>query len=145
MASIEELARIERMSKADLRDAWRRKHDRDPPPGLSAKLIRGGLMFDAQAARYGGLSKKTRRKLERIAAKLEHDKNGPVLDTEPLSPGTRLLREWRGKKHSVEVLDDGFVYYGAVYRSLSEIARVITGAHWSGPRFFGLKNRRKQS
>jgi len=145
MVAIDELARIERMSKADLRDTWRKKHDRDPSPGLSAKLIRSGLIFDAQAARCGGLSTKTRRKLERIAAKLENDKEGPLLDAEPLSPGTRLLREWRGKKHCVEVLDDGFVYGGAVYGSLSEIARVITGAHWSGPRFFGLKNRRKQA
>jgi len=143
MTTMDEIARIERMSKAELRKAWHRQHERDPPPCLSAKLIRSGLMFDAQAARSGGISLRIRRKLARIASKLECDKTSPVLDTQALTPGTRLIREWRGTKHNVEVLSDGFAYGGAIYGSLSEIARVITGAHWSGPRFFGLKNRRK--
>jgi len=145
MPKIDELTRIERMSKAELSDTWRQHHDRDPPPGLSAKLMRNGLMYNVQAARSGGLPTKARRKLERITAKLEGDKKSPILDSEPLSPGTRLIREWRGKKHNVEVLSDGFVYDGTIYGSLSEIARIITGAHWSGPRFFGLKNRRKKA
>ncbi len=139
----DELARIERMSKEMLREHWRRIHQKDPPPGFSAKLIRGALMFDVQAARYGGLSATARRKLERIALRLDGDKSAPVLDAAPLTPGTRLIREWRGKRHVVEVLNEGFAYRGSVYGSLSEIARTITGAHWSGPRFFGLKNRRK--
>ncbi len=143
MSLDDELVRIERMSKEALRDHWRTVHDEAPPPGMSAKLIRGALMFDVQAKRFGGLSTTTRRKLERIALKLETDPSSSVLVSEPLSPGARLIREWGGKRHVVEVLSDGFVFRGAIYSSLSEIAQTITGAHWSGPRFFGLKNRRK--
>lgn len=143
MSLDDELARIERMSKAALREHWRIVHDEGPPQGLSAKLIRSALIYDVQAKRYGGLSTITRRKLERIISRLESDKNAPVLDGASLSPGARLIREWRGKRHIVEVLNEGFAYRGVVYGSLSEVARIITGAHWSGPRFFGLKNRRK--
>lgn len=62
----------------------------------------------------------------------------PSVPRGPLLPGTRLLREWNGRQHFVDVVDDGFLFDGKAYRSLSAIARRITGAHWSGPRFFGL-------
>lgn len=143
MALKDEIAFIERMPKEALRARWRQAHKKDPPPGYSTKLMRGALIYGVQAERHGGLSAKARRKLERIVAKLEADPDAPIIECGAPAPGTRLIREWRGKRHVVEVLNDGFAYRGTVHGSLSEIARAITGARWSGPRFFGLKHRRK--
>jgi hypothetical protein len=91
-----------------------------------------------QELAYGGLSKATFRRL--IALTKELGTNG-VIAADPGSrvrPGARLIREWRGRTHTVVVTEDGFEYAGKTYSSLSKIAQAITGAHWSGPRFFGL-------
>jgi hypothetical protein len=92
--------------------------------------------------RYGGLSKATQRKL--VALTKELQKNGSIAsDPGPrVRPGARLVREWRGRTHTVVVTEVGFEYAGKLYFSLSKIAQTITGPHWSGPRFFGL-NRSK--
>ena len=140
-----ELARINAMNKAALRAEWERVHRRPPPATLSFGALQSGLIYEAQVVRHRGLKTGARRKLERIAAKIAKNPDAPVFDATKPAPGTRLIREWRGKRHHVEVLENSFAYEGAVYGSLSEIAREITGAHWSGPRFFGLKNRRKAS
>jgi hypothetical protein len=87
---------------------------------------------------HGGVSKSTKRKLRALAQKLETDGNAAFDPGLSLKPGAKLVREWHGVGHSVIVLEDGFDYGGRRYRSLSKIAREITGAHWSGPRFFGL-------
>jgi hypothetical protein len=91
-----------------------------------------------QELAYGGLSKATQRKLTALTKELQ--KNGNIApDASPHArPGMRLVREWRGRTHTVVVTDDGFEYAGKPYSSLSKIAQEITGAHWSGPRFFGL-------
>ena len=102
------------------------------PKGLSKPFLRRFLAFELQARRNGGLPKGFAAKL-RAAAVSERRPKSPTL-----RPGGRLLREWNGKTHLVEVTDDGFVWNGQCYRSLSAIAREITGARWSGPRFFGL-------
>jgi hypothetical protein len=86
---------------------------------------------------YGGLSKATQRKLLALTKGLKA--NGMAVDPGPrLTPGARLVREWRGRTHTVVVTQDGFEYARKSYPSLTKIAHVITGAHWSGPRFFGL-------
>ena len=87
---------------------------------------------------HGGLRQATKRRLASLAHKLETE--GDVMSTSGLrlKPGAKLVREWHGDTHSVLVLEDGFEYRGKRHRSLSKIARAITGAHWSGPRFFGL-------
>jgi len=91
-----------------------------------------------QELAYGGLSKATQRKL--IALIKELETNGSIVsDPNPrIRPGARLVREWRGRTHTVVVTEEGFEYVGKTYSSLSKIAQAITGAHWSGPRFFGL-------
>ena len=98
-----------------------------------------GLGLTIQEIEHGGLGKSTRRKLQTIAKSLRT--TGRVGPTPSLSlkPGARLVREWRGRTHNVTVTEDGFEYGGTSYQSLTKIAKKITGAHWSGPRFFGLQ------
>ena len=95
-----------------------------------------------QELAYGGLSKATQRKLAVLSKELKL--KGGVVVTPDLSlrPGARLVREWRGRTHTVVVTENGFEYVGEVFPSLTKIAHAITGAHWSGPRFFGLIRKR---
>lgn len=132
------------MSSDVLRSEWRRLH-RSQPPNLSRDLLMRALAYRVQELALGGLSKATRRRLERFAEQLKA--NGHVaMDTGvALHAGQRLVREWRGKAHAVTVCDEGYLYDGQTHTSLSAIARLITGAHWSGPRFFGLDRSRMRS
>ena len=95
-------------------------------------------MYRIQEEAYGGLDRETRRRLREIAAAADRGERRPI-GAAPLRPGTALTREWQGRTHAVNVLAQGFEYQGKPYRSLSEIARVITGTRWSGPKFFGLR------
>jgi Protein of unknown function (DUF2924) len=132
-----ELDRIRSLDVGALREEWRRLH-RSEPPKISRDLLILALSYRVQEIQHGGLSKSTRRRLQTMAKALRA--SGRVVPTPSLSlkPGARLIREWRGRTHSVTVTEDGFEYAGASYQSLTEIAKKITGAHWSGPRFFGL-------
>jgi hypothetical protein len=128
--TIEEIAAMDRQGLVAL---WAEVLGGAPPRRLSSPLMRRILAFEVQAGRYGGLPAALHRKLASIAA----GKDRPVSPN--LRPGGRLIREWNGISHVVDVADEGYLWRGARYRSLSAIAREITGAHWSGPRFFGLK------
>lgn len=135
-------AEIEAINGARLRELktrWRKRHRREPPTGLPPKLMREAFVYALQEDRFGGLSGKARRRLDVLAAKIESDPKAPVCGDGALRPGARLVREWRGQRFEVEVLESGFGMDGETYSSLSEIAQVITGTKWSGPRFFGLK------
>lgn len=134
-----ELARLADLTIFELRDEWRRLHRAQPPMRLSRDLLRRGITYKLQERPLGGLSKATLRKLESINAKSDADK--PPAVPVSLKPGTRLVREWRGVTHSVLVHAGGFEWNGERFGSLSLIAEKITGAHWSGPRFFGLRRR----
>jgi hypothetical protein len=107
-------------------------------PGSSRDLLVLALGYRLQEIAHGGLGKATRRKLLTMAKALRA--TGRVGPTPSLSlkPGARLVREWRGRTHTVTVTEDGFEYVGTSYPSLTKIAKKITAAHWSGPRFFGL-------
>jgi len=106
---------------------------------MSRRLLELAAAYDAQAKVYGGLKPAVRRKLLHFATRPALPAEAPRRKPQnPLAPGSRLVREWHGRSHTVEVLEQGFLYAGRRYRSLSEIARAITGARWSGPRFFGL-------
>ena len=137
-------ARLEALpnfSMAELRAEWRRRFRRPPPNRLSRDLLMRGIAYKIQERAYGGLSRATVRKLQSLGKQLAAG-DGRWFDPYPsLKPGTRLVRSWGGETHSVLILDEGFEYRGARFRSLSEIARTITRARWSGPRFFGLKRR----
>jgi hypothetical protein len=124
------------LTAPQLRAEWRRLH-RNQPPRLSRDLLVRCIAYRIQELACGGLSKATQRKLREL------QKNGSITpDPGPHPrPGTRLVREWRGRTHTVVVTDNGFEHAGETYSSLSKIAQVITGAHWSGPRFFGLNRR----
>lgn len=126
------LADLEKMDRVALTDTWSRIMGCPVPKGLSKPFLRRFLAYEIQARRSGGLPKGF---IAQLRAKAK-DKSRPTSPT--LRPGGRLVREWNGKTHLVEVTDSGFVWNNQPYRSLSAVAREITGARWSGPRFFGL-------
>jgi hypothetical protein len=126
------VAEIEAMDRAALVAAWSEVFHTPVPKGLSKALMRRFLAVEIQTRQMGGLSKKAKAALQRAPDQVSRPKSAG------LKPGGRLLREWNGVTHVVDVTDDGFVWKDKSYRSLSKIAREITGAHWSGPRFFGL-------
>jgi hypothetical protein len=143
VAQVEQkIAALVHMEVPELRAAWRRLLHTEPPARLGRDLLARGVAYKMQERVRGGLSKATLRKLRAFAERLEADGDA-ILDPGPtLKPGTKLVREWRGVTHSVVVLESGFDFDGQRYRSLSKIARDITGARWSGPRFFGLTRER---
>ena len=134
-----QLAALATMSSAQLRAEWARVY-KAPAPPLSADLLARGISWRLQERVHGGLTKPVARELQRL--KRELDGGGKVATNVyegRIKPGTRLVREWGGVSHHVLVLESGYHYRDRGYLSLSQIARDITGAHWSGPRFFGLK------
>ena len=133
------LARLSELTIFELRGEWRRLHRMPPPMRLSRDLLVRGITYKLQERAYGGLSTATARKLEQAGA--DSLSRGSVTPAPPISlrPGTRLVREWRGVTHMVLIHADGIEWRGQRYRSLSVVARKITGARWSGPRFFGLR------
>jgi len=134
------LAVLAELSLADLRLEWRRLFRADPPR-LSRDIMIRAVAHRLQESAHGGASKVTRRRLMTLAAEFE---TGGTIAPPPgpkIKPGSRLVREWHGRTHTVCVTQDGFEFQGKFYRSLTKIARNITGAQWSGPRFFGLTKR----
>lgn len=138
MSVDQQLATLQAMSPSQLRAAWREQH-KSPAPHIGPDLLRRGIAWKLQSRVHGALPSSTRKALDAALARLE--KTGQVDSPRDLriKPGTRLVREWRGKSYHVLVTDDGFEHEGRRCESLSHIARAITGAHWSGPRFFGLR------
>ena len=135
-----QIAELLDRSTQELRLAWRQLHRTGPPPGLSRDLLIRALAHQLQERAHGGASRALRRRLQTLAGEFGERRRsfdpGIVLKT-----GTTLVRQWRGHTHTVLVREDGFEYEGQRYRSLTVIAERITGAHWSGPRFFGLTKR----
>jgi hypothetical protein len=127
------------MGKTALCQKWREVFNKAEPQHLRKEFMVRILAYRIQETAFGGLSTMTRRRLNQIAISLENGNNKLKVGQRPIKPGTRLIREWRGKTHSVSVVEAGFEFQGTRYRSLSEIARLITGTRWSGPRFFGLR------
>jgi hypothetical protein len=139
-----EIAGLADRSTHELRLSWRSLYRKDPPLGLSRDLIIRALANKMQERAHGGPSRSLKRHLHTLAGELE--KGSLSLDPGVvLKTGARLVRQWRGHAHTVLVLGDGFEYEGQRYRSLTMIAARITGAHWSGPRFFGLIKRTSRS
>ena len=140
----DKLARLEAMSPAQLRAAWRDEW-RKPAPQIGPDLLRRGIAWRMQARVHGGLSTVTSKAIGQALDRLERTGEVGTGRGIALKPGTRLVREWRGATHHVLVLDDGFEHQGRRYSSLSQIVRAITGTNWSGPLFFGLRKRRPVS
>ncbi len=130
------IADLAELDRENLIARWRAAYGAPPPRKLSRALMEKALAYEIQCAAFGGLSIATKRAL-RAAAASKDGSTGPRL----LNPGARLIREWNGTVHEVDVSGDGYVWQDQRYRSLTAIARAITGTKWSGPRFFGLSGR----
>ncbi len=135
------LAQIADMDPAVLATEWARRYGA-PAPNISPDLVRLGQAYRFQEQRHGGVSR-TSKTVMRRAAVASDQPHKPTAIIRKLTPGTRLVRDWHGVGRTVTVLEDGFAYDGRPWPSLSAIAKAVTGAHWNGPRFFGLTERRK--
>jgi hypothetical protein len=136
----EKLSEISLVTREQLIKNWRLAHKQSPPKGISRRLLEYSAAYQLQVKTFGGLKPTVRRKLRQATRRTNKSVPANIAEkiSESLSPGTRLLREWHGHTHTVEVIDCGFLHEGETYKSLSHVARVITGTRWSGPRFFGL-------
>ena len=135
----EELAALDALTQPQLRARWRKEHKGQLlPTGLGRDLAIRAVAWRVQERMQGGLPPATLRELRRLATQLRETGDIDLVGEIHLKPGTRLVRRWRGTTYHVLVLDDGFLFEDRHYRSLTPIATEITGAHWSGPRFFGL-------
>lgn len=130
-----DLERIVTLDGATLASAWTEIFG-TPVPEVAPSLLRRALAGERQERKFGGLPLVLRKKLEAVSS---DETAAMVVAPLKLKPGTRLMREWNGTMYSVLVTADGFDFGGKTWRSLSMIARHITGAQWSGPRFFGLR------
>jgi hypothetical protein len=139
-----QLTRLPSLETAELRKLWRELFQNPPRPKLRRELMIPILAYRLQEKALGGLKASTARRLRAIADELASGKKSPGASQFAPRPGTRMVRQWQGKLHEVITLESGFLYGGGKFRSLSEIARVITGTRWSGPAFFGLKKRRSE-
>src|SRR5215210_2888633 len=140
LARIEgEIARLRDLSLEELRAQWQTQM-RSPAPGcFKSDLLFRALAYQEQVKAFGGLDRATERLLVRLAEAEDPAAVLASLRRRRIKPGTELIREWAGTAHRVVVTEGGFAYAGQTYTSLSEIARLITGTNWNGPRFFGLR------
>lgn len=152
----QEIGELADLQRDVLVTRWTKIYRHPPPKGIKRGLMERAIAWHLQAKHSGGISPAVRRQLAATASSL----GDRCLNMEPdgssardletvcapapssqLTAGTRLVREWHGKAYHVDVVDEGFVFEAKTYSSLSEIARIITGARWSGPRFFGLRRK----
>ena len=140
-----ELSKLPALSIDKLRSDWKDRFGADAPVIRSPDVLRRLLAWQIQVDAFGGLDARTERKLRDIAVKLERDGKYEPTIRRDLSPGVVLTREWKGTTHKVTATADGFQHQGKHYKSLSDIARTITGTRWSGPRFFGLEQKASRS
>ena len=139
------LAALKTMKTPELKAQWRELFDSEPPP-FNRRYLESRLAYRIQELAYGGLKPETVRRLERLGEELDgsdRKKSRVRADSMPIV-GTRLIREWQGVEHVVTVTADGFEWQGRPYKSLSAIARAITGTRWNGWVFFGLRNRSRR-
>jgi hypothetical protein len=134
-----EVARIGAMNKAELRSVWRIKYKSDPPRAFGPDLLRRSLAYRVQEEAFGGLPARTKRELDHLIAVLGKKPTSRIELPRRIRAGAVLIREWRGKVVRVTVVENGFLFEGKTFLSLSEIALLITGTKWNGPRFFGLR------
>ena len=137
-ALLTQIAGLPDLPTPRLREMWRELTGTEPPPFNRPFLIRR-LAYRIQELAFGGLSAKAERRLDDLIYELENPKKAKPRDMTTPIPGTKLIREWQGVMHEVTALADGFEYQGRRFKSLSAVARTITGTRWNGPVFFGLR------
>jgi Protein of unknown function (DUF2924) len=140
----QKVARISQLETAALQETWEAVFRSRPSPSIARGFMIRALAYRLQEKALGALKPSASRILDR-AAEGQSSFEPRRAPTRRTAAGTVLIREWRGVTHRVTVLDSDVVYRGRRYKSLSEVARLITGAHWSGPMFFGLKRRTKET
>jgi hypothetical protein len=139
-----EVALLESLDVSQLRARWEILYETEAPTRFSRDLLMRAVAYRMQERVLGGLRPATRRLFERVSQNARGRQPIRVAPMRQLPPGALLIREWGGTKHQVTVLESGVMFRGKRYRSLSEVARVITGNRWSGPLFFGLKTPLKE-
>ena len=132
------LAGLQSCDRNVLVDRWVELFGLPPPTNLSVQLLRSGIAYELQATQVGALNRRTKEELVRLK------RSSTTKPARRPRPGAQLMREWNGVAHIVEIVDGGFRYRGETYKSLTAVAYEITGARWSGPRFFGLKSQASQ-
>ena len=139
------LAELPRLNRTILCDLWKEHFGSSPPPQLRRDLMISILAYRIQEKALGSVRAGTRTRLRQLAEGFANNSK-PVVSPKPtLKPGTRLVREWRDEVHLVNVQANGYEYKSGRYKSLSQIARLITGTRWSGPLFFGISSGRASS
>ena len=136
----QEIGQVADLSRAELVASWRKMFKAPPPRGIKRGLLERARAYRLQVRTFGGLKSATRKALLARAGGGETPESVSPRQrgVSTLKPGLRLIREWNGTVHSIDVVDGGFVWNGRTWKSLSAVAEAITGARWSGPRFFGL-------
>ena len=140
------LAALKTMPMPALKQEWRALFDREAPP-YNRRFLESRLAYRIQELTYGGLKPETVARLEALGEEFDGGnvvKRRTRLVDRPVA-GTRLIREWDGIEHCVTVLDEGYEWQGRPFKSISSVARAITGTRWNGWVFFGLKNQRARS
>lgn len=139
----EQIEHLIALDATELRELWPKKFGRLAPPRMQRETLARILAYDVQVRALGGLSKSAAKILEQVAAEEfgELGDKKPSANSHQLTPGMRLVREWHGDTHEVCVTENGFEWRGTSYRSLSAVARAITGTRWNGPAFFGLRSK----
>ena len=138
----EALSRLPELNLGELRQHWRTLYKAEASPHLSRELLVRAVAYRMQEVALGGLRLPRQRQLRQIAQQFKQTGAANTPPRRELKSGTRLVREWQGRTYEVLVLDGGFSWQNTHHRSLSAIARKITGTAWSGPLFFGLKPNR---
>ncbi len=145
----EEIGRLANLPRPELVRRWQAIYGRLPPRGIKRPLLERAIAWHLQVKALGGISA-THKRILRAALPSTPDLDSDDSQVLPVSrptsplprgklrPGARLVREWHGRTHVVNVTEKGFIWNGRQYASISRIAREITGTRWSGPRFFGL-------
>ena len=135
------VSELSQLSRAELQKLWTELTKAAAPSGISQELLLRAVAFRIQELRFGGLDRGCQERLNQTVSPVQ--KRSP---SRVLKPGTKLIRQWQGQTYEVACLSDGkFSFQGKTYSSLSVIAEVITGAHWSGPRFFVLKPEKRRN
>jgi hypothetical protein len=137
-----ELARLPNMPIVDLRKRYTEVFRAYPPKAFGPDLLRRSIAYRIQEKAYGGLSRSTARLLDQLVKAYSKKPTGRIEIPRRIKPGSVLVREWKGTSHRVMIVADGFAYDGRTFASLSEIATLITGTKWNGPKFFGLRPRK---
>jgi hypothetical protein len=140
----DELDQLALMPIVQLRIRYGQLFRSDPPKAFGPDLLRRSIAHRIQEKAYGGLSRSAQRLLDQMVKAYAAKPNGKIVLPRRIKPGSVLVREWKGKSHRVMVLADGFAYDGETFGNLSEIAVLITGTKWNGPRFFGLRSKTEE-